>query len=310
MLRLARRCRRTTFQWRNFASETSSDAYDGLSNLPHVACPLIFYFLVCVIGGGHAGCEAAVGAARAGARTLLLTQKTDTIGEMSCNPSIGGIGKGILVREIDALDGVMGRVAGGHESITRGLILEVNVWFFNISRRGRNSVSDLESLERCCRLGTGFLFQMPFTWFHDPIQGPRAQIDRKLYKKHMQNFLLDYPNLDVRAGSVFDFVFNPTVPPACESSSSRNVLAAIDGVRLGSLLALCTSVFPTDMSPDTGEVIKCTQVVLCTGTFLSGEIHIGRLVARHYDTTGLCASFRHEALSRWADGRFTGAWPL
>ncbi|KAI0263638.1 mitochondrial translation optimization protein [Gloeopeniophorella convolvens] len=202
MLRLARRaCQHTALQRRTLASEAHLDNYD-----------------VCVIGGGHAGCEAAAGAARAGARTLLLTQKIDTIGEMSCNPSIGGVGKGVLVREIDALDGVMGRVADA----------------------------------------AGIQFQMLNRSKGAAVWGPRAQIDRKIYKKHMQHTLHNYPNLDIRAGSVFDLVFNHTIPPDNVPSSSQSIWGTVDGVRL-----------------DTGEVIKCTQVVLCTGTFLSGEIHIG-----------------------------------
>ncbi|KAI0044569.1 glucose-inhibited division protein A subfamily [Auriscalpium vulgare] len=175
------------------------------------------HYDVCVIGGGHAGCEAAAGAARTGARTLLLTQKLDTIGELSCNPSIGGVGKGTLVREIDALDGVMARVAD-----KAGIQ-------FQILNRSKGAA----------------------------VWGPRAQIDRALYKKHMQNTLFNYPNLEARAGSVFDLVFDHSIQPG-EPSTSQRVWGQVQGVRL-----------------DSGEVIKCSQVVVCTGTFLSGEIHIG-----------------------------------
>ncbi|OBZ72941.1 Mitochondrial translation optimization protein 1 [Grifola frondosa] len=165
---------------------------------------------VCVVGGGHAGCEAAAGAARTGARTLLLTQRLDTVGELSCNPSIGGVGKGTLVREVDALDGLCGRVTDK----------------------------------------AGIHFQM-LNWSKGAaVWGPRAQVDRKLYKQNMQELLLNYPNLTIRAGSVFDLTFKQPIEATHHS--------AVEGVKL-----------------DSGEIITCSQIVICTGTFLSGEIHIG-----------------------------------
>ncbi|KAF8509790.1 glucose inhibited division protein A-domain-containing protein [Gautieria morchelliformis] len=213
-----------------------------------VYAPLIFNlvtssltsaFTVCIIGGGHAGCEAAAGSARTGARTLLLTQKLDTIGEMSCNPSIGGVGKGTLVREIDALDGVMGDVAD------RAGIQ------FQILNRSKG----------------------PAVW------GPRAQMDRNLYKQHMQKILMHYPNLDVCAASVFDLIVNRS--PG-DGTFSSNEIGSITGVKL-----------------DTGETISCSSVVICTGTFLSGEIHIGeqsfpagRLNDPASPTTGLSHTLR------------------
>jgi len=159
---------------------------------------------VIVIGGGHAGCEAAASAARLGARTLLLTHDRATIGAMSCNPAIGGLAKGHLVREIDALDGVMAR------AIDRAGIQ------FRILNRSKGPA----------------------------VRGPRAQADRKLYRAAMQALLAETPGLDIRAGSVEDI----------ELDAAGRVTAALTA---------------------TGERIPAGAVVLTTGTFLRGLIHIG-----------------------------------
>ena len=161
-------------------------------------------FDVVVVGGGHAGCEAAAAAARIGARTLLLTHRIETIGEMSCNPSIGGIGKGHLVREVDALDGLMGRaadLAGIH---------------FKLLNRSKGPA----------------------------VRGPRAQADRKLYRRAMQHLLAETTGLTVRAGAVEDLEIGP----------DRRLAAVV-----------CAD----------GSRIACRATVLTTGTFLRGVIHIG-----------------------------------
>jgi len=158
---------------------------------------------VIVVGGGHAGCEAAASAARMGARTALVTHKVETIGEMSCNPAIGGLGKGHLVREIDALDGLMGRVAD-----KAGIQ-------FRVLNRSKGPA----------------------------VQGPRAQADRKLYRAAMREAIDATAGLDVIAEAVEDLI-------------------VVDGRVAGVVTA-------------SGARLKAGAVVLTTGTFLKGLVHIG-----------------------------------
>ncbi|TPK59998.1 tRNA uridine-5-carboxymethylaminomethyl(34) synthesis enzyme MnmG [Mesorhizobium sp. B2-4-19] len=161
------------------------------------------HYDVVVVGGGHAGCEAASAAARAGARTALVTLRFDTIGVMSCNPAIGGLGKGHLVREIDAMDGLMGQVADA-----------AGIQFRLLNRRKGPAV-----------------------------RGPRTQADRKLYRLAMQEAIRQQNDLDVVEGEVLDF--------------------EIDEGRIAAVLLV------------DGRRLACGAVVLTTGTFLRGLIHIG-----------------------------------
>ena len=161
------------------------------------------HFDVIVIGGGHAGAEAAHASARMGANTALITMSRDGIGVMSCNPAIGGLGKGHLVREIDALDGVMGRVAD-----------KAGIQFRLLNRRKGPAV-----------------------------QGPRAQADRAIYRKEMLAETERQENLTIVEGEVTDFILD-------------------NGKVSGAVLA-------------DGEQIAAAAVVLTTGTFLRGVIHIG-----------------------------------
>ncbi len=177
-------------------------------------------FDVVVIGGGHAGCEAAAASSRLGANTAMFTHKIETIGEMSCNPAIGGLGKGHLVREIDALDGVMGEVA------------DKSGIQFRLLNRSRGPA----------------------------VQGPRTQSDRSLYRKFMQEKLLNYCNLSVFSDPVIRFIFQKKTISGFETKSGKRIL--------------------------------CGKLILTTGTFLNGLIHIGdeRTPAGRFDekpSTGL-----------------------
>ncbi|MDC0406735.1 tRNA uridine-5-carboxymethylaminomethyl(34) synthesis enzyme MnmG [Candidatus Pelagibacter sp.] len=177
-------------------------------------------FDVVVIGGGHAGCEAAAASARLGVNTALFTHKKETIGEMSCNPAIGGLGKGHLVREIDALDGVMGEVA------------DKSGIQFRLLNRSRGPA----------------------------VRGPRTQSDRSLYRKYMQEKLANYCNLSIFSDPVIKFIFN------------KNTI--------------------TGFITKEGKKVLCSKLILTTGTFLNGLIHIGdeRTPAGRYDekpSTGL-----------------------
>ena len=184
---------------------------------------------VIVVGGGHAGCEAAAAAARLGCSTLLLTNNTKSIGEMSCNPSIGGLGKGHLVREIDALDGVIAR-----------------------------------AIDK-----SGIQFRMLNASKGPAVRGLRAQADRKLYKKAIISILSEYKNLTIKEGEVVN-------------------------INLDTEKSYVTGVILSNK-----EIVPCETIVLTTGTFLNGLIHIGKKTIKagrigENATYGLAKMFKRE----------------
>ncbi len=197
-------------------------------------------FDVIVVGGGHAGTEAATVAARMGARTVLVTHSFATVGEMSCNPAIGGLGKGHLVREIDALDGLMGRAAD-----------QAGIQFRLLNRSKGPAV-----------------------------QGPRAQADRKLYRKAIQQAIRETPNLSIHEGAVEDLI-----------------------VENGSVTGIVTA---------EGEQLTAGSVVLTTGTFLNGLIHLGETrtpAGRHGEAPALKLSERLYAMGLQMGRLKTGTPP-